>query len=128
MLRYAGVAVIAVIVECCFYGGAAQYDSCTSGVVANISNGRCDAEMNVRSCGYDGIDRCPCICVDGPAHSCSDSEFDCVHPQCDNSAAASTKECAKMTGKAMCKCTARSKGCCGWKTSPGIGRVRDLTS
>ena len=81
MLRYS-VATIALTFLGCFRGGAAQYDSCTNGKVADIGNGRCDAELNVPSCGYDGGDCCPCSCVDGPTHSCSDSDFDCLYPDC----------------------------------------------
>ena len=88
MVRAGGVAVFAILcLGCCFSGGAAQYDSCTNGTVSDIGNGRCDAELNVPSCGFDGGDCCPCTCVDGPAHSCSDSEFDCVYPDCGFAAA-----------------------------------------
>lgn len=27
-------------------------------------------------------DCCPCTCVDGAIHSCSDSQFDCLYPDC----------------------------------------------
>lgn len=83
MVRLRGVAHLAVVASLCFRRGAAQYDSCTFGTVADIGNGRCDAVNNVPSCGFDGGDCCACTCVDGPLHSCSDSTFDCVYPACD---------------------------------------------
>ncbi|CAN0168925.1 unnamed protein product [Ectocarpus sp. 12 AP-2014] len=64
------------------HGGAAQYDTCTNGAIADIGNGRCDAELNVPSCGYDGGDCCSCTCVDGPLYSCSEGTFDCLYPDC----------------------------------------------
>ena len=72
--------------------GDSQYDSCTNGTVSDIGNGRCDAELNVPSCGFDGGDCCPCTCVDGPAHTCSNSEFDCVYPDCGGDAATTSEE------------------------------------
>ena len=92
MVRCSGVAVFAAAVVCCFFCAAAQYDSCTSGAVSDIGNGRCDADLNVPSCGYDGGDCCPCTCEDGPAHSCSDSEFHCVYPDCGGGAATAFEE------------------------------------
>ncbi len=73
-------------VFCGLIGGTAaqQYDGCTSGSVSDIGNGRCDAALNVPSCGFDGGDCCPCTCSDGPDHSCSDSEFDCIYPDCND--------------------------------------------
>ncbi|CAM9651378.1 unnamed protein product [Ectocarpus fasciculatus] len=64
------------------HGGAAQYDTCTNGAIADIGNGRCDTELNIPSCGYDGGDCCSCTCVDGPLHSCSEGTFDCLYPDC----------------------------------------------
>ena len=61
-----------------------QYESC-NGTVTDIGNGRCDAELNVPSCGFDGGDCCSCTCVDGPTHSCSDGDFDCLYPDCGES-------------------------------------------
>ena len=93
MARQGGVAVSAVVALACrFDTGSAQFDSCTGGVVADIGNGRCDPELNVPTCGYDGGDCCPCTCVDGPTHSCSDSDFDCLYPQCDDAAAATSDQ------------------------------------
>lgn len=91
MIRYSGVvvAVFAVAFGCCFHGGVAQYDNCPNGAVADTGNGRCDAALNVTSCGYDGGDCCPCTCVDGPTHACSTSDFDCLYPDCGESATAS---------------------------------------
>ena len=90
MIASSGVDVFAILsFGCCFFGGHAQYDSCTNGTVANIGNGRCDAELNVPSCGYDGGDCCSCTCVDSPAYSCSDSNFDCIYPNCNLEAAIS---------------------------------------
>ncbi len=82
--HYGGVTVLAVGVSYWFHGGTAQYESCTNGTVADIGNGRCDAALNVASCGYDGGDCCPCTCSNGPDHSCSDNNFDCVYPDCDD--------------------------------------------
>eukprot|EP00903_Cladosiphon_okamuranus_P014549 g13496.t1 len=59
--------VAAVTILCSLQGVAAQYDSCTTGVVANIGNGQCDAALNIPSCGYDG-----------------DSVFNCLFPGCDD--------------------------------------------
>lgn len=74
----------------CFYDGAAQYDSCTSGTVADIGNGRCDEELNVPSCAFDAGDCCPCSCIDGPVHSCSDNDFSsCLYPDCGDAATTS---------------------------------------
>ena len=84
MIPHGRVVAVALAVGCWFYGGTAQYDSCTNGTVADIGNGRCDAALKVPSCGYDGGDCCPCTCSDGPDHSCSDSDFDCLHPGCDD--------------------------------------------
>lgn len=83
MILLGGVAGFAVVVSFCFLGGAAQYDSCTNGTVADIGNGRCDAANNNPSCAFDAGDCCACTCVDGPVHSCADSVFDCVYPDCD---------------------------------------------
>ena len=55
MARELGFAA-AVTLWCFLQGVAAQYDSCTTGAVANIGNGQCDAALNVPSCGYDGGD------------------------------------------------------------------------
>lgn len=78
-------AVVALLY--CLLGGDSQYDSCTTGTVADIGNGRCDTELNVIACGYDGGDCCPCTCVDGPAFSCSDNVFDCLYPDCGSAVA-----------------------------------------
>lgn len=41
----------------CFCGCvAAQYDGCTNGTVTEIGDGRCNAENNNPSCGFDGGD------------------------------------------------------------------------
>lgn len=37
-------------------GAAAQYDGCVNGAVADIGDGRCNAENNNPSCGFDGGD------------------------------------------------------------------------
>ncbi|CAN0528891.1 unnamed protein product, partial [Scytosiphon promiscuus] len=68
------------------------YDSCTNGTVTDIGNGLCDAANNNPSCGYDGGDCCPCTCADSPAHACTDSEFDCIFPECDDPTAASSED------------------------------------
>ena len=81
----AGCFAAVVILFCSLRGGAAQYDSCTNGTSANIGNGQCDPALNTASCGFDGGDCCPCTCSDGPTHSCTDSEFDCLYPGCDES-------------------------------------------
>lgn len=75
-----------VVALSCFLrcGAAAQYDSC-EGTLADIGNGRCDTELNAPPCGYDGGDCCPCTCVDGAANPCSDSDSDCLYPDCDAS-------------------------------------------
>ena len=80
----------AVILWGFLQGVAAQYDSCTTGAVANIGDGQCDAALNVPSCGYDGGDCCPCTCVDGADHSCADSVFDCLYPGCDEATTSTT--------------------------------------
>lgn len=82
MVGLSSIPSLAVVLSSCFRRGAAQYDRC-EGPVADIGNGECDAELNVPSCGYDGGDCCSCTCVDGPTHSCSDSDFDCIYPGCD---------------------------------------------
>ena len=56
MARQRGLTAAAVTLWCFPRAVAAQYDSCTTGTVANIGNGQCDAELNVPSCGYDGGD------------------------------------------------------------------------
>ena len=75
-----------------FRGAAARYDSCTTGTITDIGNGRCDAALNVPSCGFDGGDCCPCTCSDGPDHSCSDNTFDCEYLDCDASGISSDFE------------------------------------
>lgn len=55
MIRQHGLTA-AVILWCFLQGAAAQYDTCTTGALANIGNGQCDAALNVPSCGYDGGD------------------------------------------------------------------------
>eukprot|EP00904_Undaria_pinnatifida_P004259 jgi/Undpi1/13834/HiC_scaffold_9.g03485.m1 len=84
----AGVAAVALLF-CCLHGGAAQYDTCTNGTVADIGNGLCDAVNNNPSCGYDGGDCCPCTCDDSSVHSCADNEFNCIFPECDDIVATS---------------------------------------
>ena len=84
----AGVAAVALLF-CCLHGGAAQYDTCTNGTVADIGNGQCDAANNNPSCGYDGGDCCPCTCDDSSVHSCADNEFNCIFPECDEMVATS---------------------------------------
>lgn len=91
MLRKGGLGA-AVTLSCFLQGVAAQYDSCTTGGVANIGNGQCDAALNVRACGYDGGDCCSCTCVDSDEHSCGDSVFNCLYPGCDDATASSTEE------------------------------------
>lgn len=83
------IAWVAAALLYCVSGGDSQYDSCTNGTVDDIGNGRCDAELNVPSCGYDGGDCCSCTCLDGPTHSCSDGEFGCIYPDCDGAATTS---------------------------------------
>eukprot|EP00752_Nemacystus_decipiens_P009937 g8861.t1 len=87
MHRFNGVIFATLSVGCRFVGGSAQYESCTNGTVADIGNGRCDAELNVPSCGYDGGDCCSCTCSDSATHSCSDNSFDCIFPDCGGPAA-----------------------------------------
>ena len=85
MARQVGVAVASFVLAFSGFlcGAAAQYDSCITGAVADIGNGRCDAALNVPSCGYDGGDCCPCTCIDGPDHACSDiGTSTCVFPDC----------------------------------------------
>ena len=84
MTPYSGIAALAVAISRSFHGGVAQYDSCINGTVTDIGNGRCDAALNVPSCGFDGGDCCPCTCFDGPSYSCSDSDIDCIYPGCDD--------------------------------------------
>ena len=72
MIRLNGVAVFAVTVSLCFRAGAAQYDGCTNGTVADIGNGRCDAANNNPSCGFDGGD------VSVPPSGLSSSSSPCV--------------------------------------------------
>eukprot|EP00752_Nemacystus_decipiens_P007555 g6749.t1 len=67
-----------------FKSVAAQYDSCTTGVAANIGNGQCDEALNVPSCGYDGGDCCSCTCLSSDEHSCADNVFNCLYPGCDD--------------------------------------------
>ncbi len=92
MIRYGSAAVVAVALGCRCQGGAAQYESCTNGTVADIGNGRCDAALNVPACGFDGGDCCPCTCSDGPTYSCSDNDFDCIYPGCGDPTAVTSKE------------------------------------
>lgn len=103
MMRPSSIAA-AVALSCFYFGySAAQYESCNNGTFADIANGRCDAELNLPSCGYDGGDCCPCTCVDGPVHSCSDSVFDCLYPDCGESADTAGAECYEdLKGDSYC--------------------------
>ncbi len=83
MTSFRSIAAITVALGCRLLGGAAQYDSCINGTIADIGNGRCDAALNIPSCGFDGGDCCPCTCSDGNGYSCSDNDFDCLYPGCD---------------------------------------------
>eukprot|EP00903_Cladosiphon_okamuranus_P018661 g17175.t2 len=74
---------------CCVLGGDSQYDDCINGTVADIGNGRCDKELNVPSCGYDGGDCCSCTCISSSDHSCLDNTFDCIFPDCDGASTTS---------------------------------------
>eukprot|EP00752_Nemacystus_decipiens_P013054 g11547.t1 len=107
----------AVILSCFLRGAAAQYDRCTSGAIANIGNGRCDAALNVPSCGYDGGDCCPCTCVDSADHSCVDSVFNCVYPGCDaDDETTSTEEATcieELLGDGVCA-VVQSGASCGY--------------
>ena len=112
MIRHCSAATAAVALTYCMKGGAAQYDGCTNGTVADIGNGRCDAALNVPACGYDGGDCCPCTCSDGPDNSCSDSDFDCVYPGCDDPSAQSAES----------SCTENwiADGWCDWSTNNNV--------
>ena len=113
MLRYGRIAFVALALTCCLRDGAAQYGSCTNGTVADIGNGRCDPALNVASCGYDGGDCCPCTCSDGPDHSCSDSNFDCLYPGCDDPPATSkeTSCIEEYIGDGWCDLDNNNIGC-----------------
>lgn len=77
---------------CFCRGGRAQYDNCTNGTVTDIGNGWCDAVNNNPHCGFDGGDCCSCTCVNTTLHSCSESDLDCVYPECTEPAATSEDE------------------------------------
>eukprot|EP00903_Cladosiphon_okamuranus_P017273 g15917.t1 len=106
--------VVAIFVLCCTcFAAAAQYGSC-NGTVTDIGDGRCDAELNVPSCGFDGGDCCSCTCVDGPAFSCSDSVFDCAFPDCGESedTSAGEMECfEELKGNSYCDLFNNSPSC-----------------
>eukprot|EP00752_Nemacystus_decipiens_P009914 g8846.t1 len=89
MVRLKTIAVLVAAFGRSLLGGDSQYDNCTKGTVADIGNGRCDTELNVPSCGYDGGDCCSCSCVDSPSNSCSDNSFDCIFPDCGGAATSS---------------------------------------
>jgi len=92
MVSYSWIAAFFFACGCWLQGGAAQYENCISGSVADIGNGRCDAVLNVASCGFDGGDCCSCTCSDGPTYTCSDSDFNCVYPDCSDPTAATSEE------------------------------------
>jgi len=108
----------AIAVLCCVFGAAeraaADYDSCVGGPISDIGNGRCDAALNVPSCGYDGGDCCPCTCPDGPDYSCFDNNFDCIYPGCDVEKTAGTEEvlCVEEgQGNGWCEDVNNHAGC-----------------
>lgn len=95
-------------------GAVTQFDSCTNGTIADIGNGRCDTALNVPSCGFDGGDCCSCTCSDGPTHSCPDSDFDCVYPDCGDPSADTSKETTcneDWLGDAYCDADNNHLGC-----------------
>ncbi len=113
--HYSGVVVFAVGVSYWFRGGTAQYESCINGTLADIGNGRCDAALNLPSCGFDGGDCCPCTCFDGPEHSCSDSDVDCIYPSCDDPAATSEEMLCEETWVGDGDCHTRNNHAgCSW--------------
>ena len=128
--------VAAAAMVSCLRGGVAQYDSCTNGTIADIGNGLCDAANNNPSCGYDGGDCCPCTCADGPAHSCADSDFNCIFPECDDTTASSSSSfeespsstCATgWVGDGFCSdennnasCDYDGGNCCGCTCDPDL--------
>ncbi len=119
MIRYGSAAAFAIALGCWCQGGAAQYESCiTNGTVADIGNGRCDSALNVPSCGFDGGDCCPCTCSDGPSYSCSDSDFDCVYPECGDSTAVTSEEatCLEIIriGDGFCDVLTNNNVECSW--------------
>ncbi|CAN0042723.1 unnamed protein product [Ectocarpus fasciculatus] len=76
-----GLAVAVLSLSHWIRGGAAQYDNCTDGTVADIANGVCNSANNNPSCGYDGGDCCFCSC----SHAdCYASLFDCLDPGSSN--------------------------------------------
>lgn len=106
----------AVTLWCFLQGAAAQYDSCTTGAVANIGNGQCDAALNVPSCGYDGGDCCSCTCVDSADHSCADSVFNCLYPGCDDATTSTEEEATcieEWHGDGHCE-PSQNSASCGW--------------
>ncbi|CBJ48857.1 hypothetical protein Esi_0049_0119 [Ectocarpus siliculosus] len=89
--RRSSISSVAVLLSL-LLGAAAQYDSCVNGTIDDIGNGRCDAENNSPSCGFDGGDCCSCTCTDTVLYSCADNEFDCLYPLCGDDSAASEEE------------------------------------
>ncbi len=114
MVRHScGMAVFAVGVSYSFHGGTTvQYESCTNRTVADIVNGRCDAALNVASCGFDGGDCCPCTCSNAPDHSCSDNNFDCVYPDCDGPTITMFGDQTPTSGETTCKESRVGDGLC----------------
>ncbi|CAN0045690.1 unnamed protein product, partial [Scytosiphon promiscuus] len=95
-------------------GAVAQYDACNNGTVASIGDGQCDAVNNNPSCGFDGGDCCTCTCSDGPLHSCSDNDLDCIYPGCGelSSATSTTGACIDdWHGDGMCDASQNSASC-----------------
>ena len=58
--------------------------NCTDGYIADVGNGRCDAENNNEACLYDGGDCCPCTCTDWLPKDCGINGFSCVEPGVDD--------------------------------------------
>eukprot|EP00752_Nemacystus_decipiens_P007571 g6764.t1 len=102
----------AVTLLCFLRGVAAQYGSCTTGPVTNIGNGRCDAELNIASCGYDGGDCCSCTCLSSDEHSCAESVFDCLYPSCDDAILVEEATCVEeWLGDGYCDSSQNSASC-----------------
>ena len=113
MISFTSFAVIAVLAGCRFRCGAAQYDNCTNGTVADIGNGRCDPALNIPSCGYDGGDCCPCTCSDGPTYSCTVDDLDCLYPGCDDPSAVPEETSCEddLIGDGWCDSSNNNIGC-----------------
>ena len=113
MFSYTTATIFSATFASWLHYGAAQYDSCIAGAVTDIGNGRCDAALNIPSCGFDGGDCCPCTCSDGPDHFCSDSIFDCLYPGCDDPPPTSEDT--------ICNEVWVGDGWCDWESNNHIG-------